>query len=143
MLDFLSVVMTEKGSSAVLTLLKRSGLEQMLDQLFPTNKRTTEHMKNSFISAGQPDIVTYLAGLENAGAKKDIQRSLRISISDENLPRRSSWIQRLDQLDFNTGLLSVLLAAPACIIVRLRTLQLVCIHVVVVVFITPCVEIYS
>jgi hypothetical protein len=40
-------------------------------------------MKNAFISAGQPDIVTYLAGLENAGAKKDIQRSLRISISDE------------------------------------------------------------
>jgi hypothetical protein len=40
-------------------------------------------MKNAFITAGQPDIVTYLAGLENAGAKKDIQRSLRISISDE------------------------------------------------------------
>jgi len=58
-LDVLSVVKTEKGLSAVLTLLKRSGLDQMLDQLFPTNKRTTEHMKNSFISAGQPDIVTY------------------------------------------------------------------------------------
>ena len=82
-LDVLSVVKTEKGLSAVLTLLKRSGLDQMLDQLFPTNKRTSEHMKNSFISAGQPDIVTYLAGLENAGAKKDIQRSLRITFSDE------------------------------------------------------------
>ena len=83
MLEVLSVVKTEKGSSAVLTLLKRSGLDLMLDQLFPANKRTPENIKNSFISAGQPDIVTYLAGLENAGAKKDIQRSLRISISDE------------------------------------------------------------
>ena len=82
MLDMLSVVKTEKGSSAVLTLLKRSGLDSMLDQLFPTNKRTLENMKNAFISAGQPDIVTYLAGLENAVAKKDIQRSW-ISISDE------------------------------------------------------------
>merc|ERR1711874_799956 len=72
MLEVLSVVKTEKGSSAVLTLLKRSGLDLMLDQLFPANKRTPENIKNSFISAGQPDIVTYLAGLENAGAKKDI-----------------------------------------------------------------------
>ena len=54
----------------------------MLDQMFFTNKRTLENIKNAFISAGQPDIVTYLAGLENAGAKKDIQRSW-ISISDE------------------------------------------------------------
>jgi len=83
MLDVLSVVKTEKGSSAVLTLLKRSGLDTMLDQLFPTNKRTPENIKNSFISAGQPDIVTYLAGMENAGAKKDIQRGLRVSINDE------------------------------------------------------------
>ena len=45
MLD--SVVKTEKGSSAVLTLLKRSGLDIMLDQLFPTNKRTLENMKNA------------------------------------------------------------------------------------------------
>merc|ERR1712142_1119671 len=83
MLEVLSVVKTEKGSSAVLTLLKRSGLDLMLDQLFPANKRTPENIKNSFISAGQPDIVTYLASLENAGAKKDIQRALRSSISDE------------------------------------------------------------
>ena len=83
MLDIFSVVKTEKGSSAVLTLLKRSGLDGMLDQLFPPNKRTAENMKNVFISADQPEIVTYLLGLENAGAKKDIQRSLRISISDE------------------------------------------------------------
>ena len=54
-----------------------------MDQLYPTNKRITEHMKSSFVSAGQPDIVTYLACLENAGAKKDIQRSLRITFSDE------------------------------------------------------------
>ena len=48
-LDVLSVVKTEKGLSAVLTLLKRSGLDQMLDQLFPTNKRTSEHMKNTHL----------------------------------------------------------------------------------------------
>ena len=84
MLDVLSVVKTEKGSSAVLTLLKRSGLGSMLDLLLPTNKRTPENMKNAFISTGQPDIVTYLAGLENAGAKKDIQRS-------RSLPSFSSW----------------------------------------------------
>merc|ERR1712142_61696 len=63
--------------------LKKSGLDGMLDQLFPTNKRTPENMKNVFITAEQPEIVTYLASLENAGAKKDIQRALRSSISDE------------------------------------------------------------
>merc|ERR1712165_138223 len=31
----------------------------------------------------QQEIVTYLAGMENAGAKKDVQRSLKSSISDE------------------------------------------------------------
>jgi hypothetical protein len=73
MLDMLSVVITEKGSSAVLTLLKRSGLDSMLDQLFPT----------------------YLAGLENAGAKKDIQRS-------RSLPGFSSWsnFQLIEDLMF-------------------------------------------
>ena len=76
MLDVLYVVKTEKGSSAVLTLLKRSGLDSMLDQLFPTNKMTPENMK--------PDIVTYLAGLENGGAKKHIQRST-------SLPGFSIW----------------------------------------------------
>jgi len=83
MLNLLAVVKNEKGSSAVLTLLKRSGLDTMLTELFPTNKRTAENMKNVFISADQPEIVTYLASIENAGAKKDMQRSLRAHISEE------------------------------------------------------------
>merc|ERR1711937_971002 len=44
MLEVLSVVKTEKGSSAVLTLLKRSGLDLMLDQL---SQPTREHQKTS------------------------------------------------------------------------------------------------
>merc|ERR1712051_920456 len=39
-LEILAVVKNEKGASTVLTLLKKSGLDGMLDQLFPTNKRT-------------------------------------------------------------------------------------------------------
>jgi len=83
MLHVLAVVKTEKGSSAVLTLLKRSGLDSMLTELFPTNKRSPENMKNVFVSADQPEIVTYLASMENAGAKKDMQRSIRMHISEE------------------------------------------------------------
>jgi len=82
-LNIFSTVKEEKGTSAVITLLKRSGLDSQLDQLFPANKRTPENIKNSLVSAQLPDIVTYLTSQENAGAKKDIQRSLRISISDE------------------------------------------------------------
>merc|ERR1712241_1500809 len=40
-------------------------------------------MKNVFISADQQEVVTYLAGMENAGAKKDVQRALKSSINDE------------------------------------------------------------
>jgi len=83
MLDILSVVKAEKGSSIVLTLLKKSGLDSMLTELFPTNKRTAENMKNCFITADQPEIVTYLASMENAGAKKDMQRTLRMHINEE------------------------------------------------------------
>jgi len=83
MLEILKTIKNEKGSSSVLNFLKKSGLDNMLDQLFPTNKRTPENMKNIFISADQQEIVTYLAGMENAGAKKDVQRSLKSSISDE------------------------------------------------------------
>ena len=50
----------EQGTSAVITLLKRSGLDSQLDQLFPANKRTPENIKNSLVSAQLPDIVTYL-----------------------------------------------------------------------------------
>merc|ERR1712223_1648935 len=83
MLEILRTIKNEKGSSSVLNFLKKSGLDNMLDQLFPGNKRTPENMKNIFISADQQEIVTYLAGMENAGAKKDVQRSLKSSIRDE------------------------------------------------------------
>jgi len=83
MLEILRTIKNEKGASTVLNFLKKSGLDNMLDQLFPGNKRTAENMKNVFISADQQEIVTYLAGMENAGAKKDVQRSLKSSISDE------------------------------------------------------------
>jgi len=83
MLEILRVIKTEKGATSVLSLLKKSGLDNNLDQLFPTNKRTAENIKNIFISADQQEIVTYLAGMENAGAKKDVQRSLKSSINDE------------------------------------------------------------
>ena len=48
MLEVFSVVKIEKGSSAVLTLFKTSGLDKILDQLFPANKRTPENIKDSF-----------------------------------------------------------------------------------------------
>jgi len=82
-LDVLTTVKAEKGATAVISLLKKSGLETQLDLLFPVNKRTPENMKNSFLSAGLTEVVTYMAGQENAGAKKDIQRSLRNSINDQ------------------------------------------------------------
>ena len=83
MLEVLRVIKTEKGSTSVLSILKKSGLDNNLDQLFPSNKRTAENMKNIFISADQQEIVTYLAGMENAGAKKDVQRTLKSSINEE------------------------------------------------------------
>jgi len=82
-LDILATVKTDKGSPAVITLLKRSGLENLLDQLFPANKRTPDNIKNSLISAELQDVVAYLANQENAGAKKDMIRSLRYNISNE------------------------------------------------------------
>lgn len=82
-LDIFATVKAEKGTNGVLTLLKRSGLETQLEQLFPANKRTPENIKNSFVSANLADIVTYLANMENAGAKKDIQRTLRSDIAED------------------------------------------------------------
>jgi len=83
MLEILRTIKTEKGATSVLSLLKKSGLDNNLDQLFPTNKRTPENMKNTFISADQQEIVTYLAGMESVGAKKEVQRTLKTSINDE------------------------------------------------------------
>ena len=100
MIEVLNVVKTEKGSASVLNLLKKSGMDAMLTELFPTNKRSSDNMKNHFVSAGLPEIVTYLSSIENAGAKKvngclskqcsshlhinyqELQRSLRNSISE-------------------------------------------------------------
>jgi len=80
MIEVLKVVQAEKGSSSVLNLLKKSGIDAMLAELFPANKRTNEIMKNHFINAGLPEIVTYLSSIENVGAKKELQRNLRNSI---------------------------------------------------------------
>jgi hypothetical protein len=82
MIEVLNVVKTEKGSASVLNLLKKSGMDAMLTELFPTNKRSSDNMKNHFVTAGLPEIVTYLSSIENAGAKKELQRSLRNSISE-------------------------------------------------------------
>ena len=70
MIEVLNVVKTEKGSASVLNLLKKSGMDAMLTELFPTNKRSSDNMKNHFVTAGLPEIVTYLSSIENAGAKK-------------------------------------------------------------------------
>jgi len=82
-LSIFSTVKEEKGSAAVITLLKKSGLDSQLDQLFPANKRTQENINNSLNNAQLNDMVVYLANQGNAAAKKDIQRSLRTSISQE------------------------------------------------------------
>jgi hypothetical protein len=82
MIEVLNVVKTEKGSASVLNLLKKSGMDTQLTELFPTNKRGNENMKNHFVTAGLPEIVTYLSSIENAGAKKELQRSLRNQIAE-------------------------------------------------------------
>ena len=76
MIEVLNVVKTEKGSASVLNLLKKSGMDTMLTELFPTNKRSSDNMKNHFVTAGLPEIVTYLSSIENAGAKKVSQTKL-------------------------------------------------------------------
>jgi len=83
MLDILKTIKTEKGATTVLSFLKKSGMDNNLDQLFPTNKRTPENIKNIFISADQQEIVTHLAGMESVGAKKEVSRTLKTSINDE------------------------------------------------------------
>jgi hypothetical protein len=72
MLDVLSVVKTEKGSSAVLTLLKRSGLGSMLDQLFPTNKWSPENMSLVEVSS---ELKQHDVGVFSLGSDKDFEGS--------------------------------------------------------------------
>merc|ERR1711868_147854 len=83
MLEILKTIKTEKGATTVLSFLKKSGMDNNLDQLFPTNKRTPENIKNIFISADQQEIVTHLAGMESVGAKKEVSMTLKTSINDE------------------------------------------------------------
>merc|ERR1712129_655260 len=69
----LNFVKAEKASASVLNLLKKSGLDSMLTELFPTNMRSSDGMKNHFVTAGLTEIVTYLSSIKNAGAKKELQ----------------------------------------------------------------------
>jgi hypothetical protein len=94
-LDILSTVKADKGSPVVITLLKKSGLDNQMEQLFPTNKRTAENIKNSLINAQLGDIVTFLATQENAGARKEMQRTLRSSmLSDKPIKEIIADLQR-------------------------------------------------
>merc|ERR1711936_294773 len=47
MLEILKTIKNEKGSSSVLNFLKKSGLDNMLDQLFPTNKEIIMELKEA------------------------------------------------------------------------------------------------
>merc|ERR1712200_150460 len=79
----LTAIWLSGGLVPPITLPKKSGLESQLEQLFPANKRNSENVKNSLINAQLEDVVSYLATQENAGARKDMQRTLRSSISAE------------------------------------------------------------
>merc|ERR1712227_1111748 len=87
MLEVLRVIKTEKGATSVLSILKKSGLDNNLDQLFPSNKRTAENMKNIFISADQQEIVTYLAGKENGMGEHEAVSMI--------------WVAVMTAVDFN------------------------------------------
>jgi len=85
-LDFILEVFTtwkqEKGISAVVSALKKSGLETRLLDYFPPNKRTPENFEVVFEEKGLGELVKLQKAQASQEVKKDLQKLVGEALSE-------------------------------------------------------------
>jgi len=85
LMDLLSTLKSEKGGSAVTTVIKKSGAENRLMEFFPSSnqQQTEENFAKSFHAKDLPEVVAFRKQVAAANVRSDMTRTLSDAIADE------------------------------------------------------------
>ena len=85
LLELLSTLKTEKGGTAVVNVVKKSGTESRLMEFFPSvnQQQTEDNFSKTFLSRDLPEIVTFRKAQAAQNPKNSLHRMVREAIEDE------------------------------------------------------------
>ena len=85
LLELLSTLKTEKGGTAVVNVVKKSGTESRLMEFFPSvnQQQTEDNFSKTFLSRDLPEIVTFRKAQAAQNTKNSLHRMVREAIEDE------------------------------------------------------------
>merc|ERR1712066_864200 len=85
LLGLLSTLKTEKGGTAVVNVVKKSGIESRLMEFFPSvnQQQTEDNFSKTFLSRDLPEIVTFRKAQAAQNTKNSLYRMVREAIEEE------------------------------------------------------------
>ncbi|KAK2704716.1 protein krasavietz-like [Artemia franciscana] len=81
--EVFNVWKAEKGSQNLTTSLKKAGLDQILPDFFPPNKRSEEYYASFFTEKGLKEIVKFQKAQQSHSLKRELQKVLEEDIQEE------------------------------------------------------------
>jgi len=85
LLELLSTLKTEKGGTAVVNVVKKSGIESRLMEFFPSvnQQQTEDNFSKTFLARDLPEIVTFRKAQAAQNTKNSLHRMVREAIEEE------------------------------------------------------------
>lgn len=84
-LEVLEVLKAEKGGPAVVTVIKKSGVESRLMEFFPSvnQQQTEDNFAKTFLAKDLPEVVSFRKAQFAQHIKNDLQRAVRNSMEED------------------------------------------------------------
>ena len=84
-IEVLQVLKAEKGGSAVVTVIKKSGVEARLMEFFPSvnQQQTEENFAKTFLAKELPEVVTFRKAQFAQTIRNDLQRAVRDAVEED------------------------------------------------------------
>ncbi len=85
LLDLLSTLKQEKGGTAVVNVVKKSGVESRLMEFFPSvnQQQTEENFSKTFLAKDLPEIVNFRKNQAAQNTKNTLYKTIREAIEEE------------------------------------------------------------
>ncbi|CAB4054721.1 Protein krasavietz,Basic leucine zipper and W2 domain-containing protein 1,Basic leucine zipper and W2 domain-containing protein 2,Basic leucine zipper and W2 domain-containing protein 1-A [Lepeophtheirus salmonis] len=85
LLEVLSTLKSEKGGTAVINVIKKSGMESSLMDFFPAHnqQQTKENFAKTFSARDLPEVVSFKKQQEEQQRRLKVQRQLKVAITEE------------------------------------------------------------
>ncbi|XP_059091245.1 protein krasavietz-like isoform X2 [Tigriopus californicus] len=85
LLETFSVLKQEKGGTAVINVIKRSGIEARLMDFFPlvNQQQTEENFNKTFLARDLPEVVSFRKNQAAQGERNELHRAVRDAIAED------------------------------------------------------------